>query len=525
MIPVTAPVYPTNYTMYLDLYKENEFAFADKGIAPDDTPTGVSVDFKAQYNVGTLPQFAANQFATVPVTITNAGRGVIPVTSSYPVNLGYHWYTSTGQTAVWDGARTALPADLLPGATVTVQAQVTAPPQGGNYSLRFDLVQEGVAWFSNKGVPTGNVTATVAGPFIKSYGAAYVPAPQSVAMARTSTTVPITVTNNSNFLWQPAGANPVNLAYHWIDSAGRAAVWDGVRTKLGADLAPGASAVLQATLVYPSAAGTYTLRWDMVEEGVTWFSGKDVSTANQTVQITPFVVPFYGGSLDVSGTPSSLAASATSLYTIKVQNLSNFPWGSSTNLSYHWLDANGNAIVWDGLRTSLAGIAPNELRAVSVRVAPPQAPGTYTLRYDIVQEGVTWFSGAGMQTPTRAVQIAVAGYAATYAPAAPSASGAPGATITVPVTITNVGTAVWQPGAINASYHLYTPSGAVFVWDGVRTKLAAPLGTGQSANVLLQVLLPQAAGTYDLQIDLVQEGITWFSGQRIAPARVTLTVQ
>src|SRR5207247_2235750 len=41
-IPVTAPVYPTNYTMSLDLYKQNEFAFADKGIADNDTNTGVS---------------------------------------------------------------------------------------------------------------------------------------------------------------------------------------------------------------------------------------------------------------------------------------------------------------------------------------------------------------------------------------------------------------------------------------------------------------------------------------------------
>jgi hypothetical protein len=525
LIPVTAPDYPTNYTMYLDLYKENEFAFADKGIAPDDTPTGVSVDFKATYNVGTLPTFAGGQTATVPVTITNAGRGTIPVTSSFPVNLGYHWYTSTGQTAVWDGARTKLPADLAAGATVTVQAQVTAPPQGGNYSLRFDLVQEGVSWFSNKGVPTGNVPATIAGPFIKSYGAAYTAAPVSVAMARTQATIPITITNNSNFLWSPVGPTPINLGYHWIDSAGRATVWDGTRTKLAADLAPGASANLQATLIYPSAAGTYTLRWDMVEEGVSWFSGKDVRTANQTVEVTPFVTPFYGGSLDVSGTPASFAAGATAYYTVKVQNLSNFTWGSDVNLSYHWLDAAGNAIVWDGVRTGLAGIKPNDLRAVSIRVAPPATTGTYTLRYDLVREGQTWFSGAGMQTPTRSVEIAVAAYAATYQPAAPNATGAPGATITVPVTITNVGDAVWQPGVINPSYHLLTPSGAVFVWDGARTKLAAPLAKGQGAVVLLQVLLPQAAGTYDLQVDLVQEGITWFSGQRIAPARITLSVQ
>ena len=402
---------------------------------------------------------------------------------------------------------------------------MTAPPQGGNYTLRFDLVQEGVSWFSNKGVPTGNVAATVAGPFIKSYGAGYAPAPVSVAMAKTLATIPITVTNNSNFLWSPVGPNPENLGYHWIDSAGRAVVWDGVRTKLNADVAPGVSAVLQASLTYPSTAGTYTLRWDMVEEGVSWFSGKDVRTADQAVQVTPFVTPFYGGSLDVSGTPASLAAVTTSFYPVKVQNLSNFTWGSDVNLSYHWLDAAGNAIVWDGVRTSLSGMTSNELRTVNVRVAAPAAPGTYTLRYDIVREGLTWFSDAGMQTPTRSVQIAVGGYAATYQPAAPNASGAPNATITVPVTITNVGTAVWQPGVVNASYHLVTPSGAVFVWDGVRTKLAGPLDKGQGATVLLQVLLPAAAGAYELQIDLVQEGITWFSGQRIAPARIAVTVQ
>src|SRR5207245_1184017 len=119
---------PTNYTLYLDLYKENEFAFADKGIAPDDTPTGVSVDFKAGYQ-WSAPPLTAGQTATVPVTITNLGRGIFPVTNSFPVNLGYHWLSASGQTVVWDGARTKLGADLGPQQSVTVNAQVTAPPR------------------------------------------------------------------------------------------------------------------------------------------------------------------------------------------------------------------------------------------------------------------------------------------------------------------------------------------------------------------------------------------------------------
>ena len=524
-IPVIAPVYPTNYTMYLDLYKENEFAFADKGVAPDDTPTGVSVDFKASYSPLSVPSFGAGQAVAVPLLITNLGKGTFPTTSSYPINLAYHWATVGGQSVVWDGVRTKLPADLLAGQSVQVQAQVAAPPQGGQYVLRFDLVQEGVAWFSGKGVTTGNLTTNVAGPLVRSYGALYAPTVQTLAVSGSSTRVPIAVTNTGNFTWLAAGANPIDLSYHWMDSAGRTVLWDGLRTKLPADLLPGGSVTLQAALLFPSGTGTYTLKWDMVEEGVSWFSGKDVKTYDQPVQVGATATLFYGGSLDVSGTPATMAASATTFYTIRVQNLSNFPWGPNVHLSYHWYDSAGNTVTWDGLRTSLAGLNVNELRSVSVKVTASANPGTYTLRYDIVQEGVAWFSGKGMQTPTRSVSVVVGGYAATYAPSVTTANGAAGSTITVPVTITNVGTLVWQPGSVNVSYHLIAASGATFVWDGLRTALPSPVERGQSVTVNLKILLPSALGTYEERIDLVQEGVTWFTGQNIAPGSVTLQVQ
>src|SRR5439155_191329 len=104
-IPVTAPVYPTNYTMSLDLYKQNEFAFADKGIADNDTNTGVSVDFKSAYTFNSVPQFTAGQTTTVPVTIRNIGNGTFPTTNSFPINLAYHWTSASGANGVWDGAR------------------------------------------------------------------------------------------------------------------------------------------------------------------------------------------------------------------------------------------------------------------------------------------------------------------------------------------------------------------------------------------------------------------------------------
>jgi hypothetical protein len=525
-IPVTAPVYPTNYTMYLDLFKENEFAFADKGIAPDDTPTGVSVDFKATYLVQGAPVFTAGGTTTVPVTITNAGLGVLPTTSSYPVDLGFHWYTLGGQAAVWDGARTKLPADLGPGQSVTLQAQVTAPAQGGQYQLRFDLVQEGVAWFSSKGLPTGNLTANVAGPLVKSYGATYVPSVQTLAVSGSSATVPIAITNTGNFPWPAAGANPVTLSYHWNDSAGRAVVWDGLRTKLPNDLVPGATANLQASLVFPAGTGTFTLRWDMVEEGVSWFSGKDVKTSDQPVRVGATADLFYGGSLDVSGTPATFSTGQTATYNVKVQNLSNFDWGTNINLSYHLFDAAGKAVVWDGVRTSVAGMKVGELRTVAVQVQAPATNGVYLLRYDIVQEGVSWFSSQGMQTPSRGVTVATASYGATYTVAAPNTLTFPGGTAVVGVTLKNTGSMPWpRSQQINLAYHLVNAAGNVVVWDGLRSPLSADVQPGASLAVAAIVKAPLTPGVYTIAFDLVQEGVTWFSGQGVAGGTATLQVQ
>ncbi|TMC46922.1 MAG: hypothetical protein E6J23_01340 [Chloroflexi bacterium] len=522
-IPVTAPVYPTNYTMSLDLYKQNEFAFADKGIADNDNTTGVSVDFKAAYTFNAPPAFTAGQTSTVPVTIRNIGNGTFPTTNAYPVNLAYHWTTASGANVVWDGSRTPLGGDLLAGQTVTVNPAITAPMTGGSYVLKLDLVQEGVAWFSAKGAATGNLPVTLAGPVIASFGANYAILPVS-GTAGSTTTTQITLGNTSNFTWPAGGANPVTLSYHWINSAGKTVVWDGLRTKLPADVPAGQLTQVQANLAYPSAPGTYLLRWDLVQEGVSWFSGKGVRMPEQTVSVTAYVAPFYGGSLGVDQTPATMNASSTTLVPVRIENMSNFDWGSNVNLSYHWYDAAGNAVQWDGLRTSLAGTARTQIAAVNAQIAVPATPGIYKLRYDIVQEGVAWFSGQGMQTPVKQISVIVPALSATYSAPA-TANGAANAMLTVPVTITNGGTTTWQPGSFNASYHIYTQTGAVVVWDGLRTAIASPVAQGQTVTLDLIVRMPANAGAYQLRFDFVQEGVAWFSGQGVPMGSATLQVQ
>jgi hypothetical protein len=180
--------------------------------------------------------------------------------------------------------------------------------------------------------------------------------------------------------------------------------------------------------------------------------------------------------------------------------------------------------VWDGRRTPLAGMKPNDLRSNNAVVEAPKTPGTYTLKFDIVQEGVTWFSGKGMLLAPIAVAVQVPGYGALYGEPA-TASGGAGATITVPVQVTNIGVLQWPAGGINLSYHLYTAAGLVVAWDGARTAMTQVVGTGQSVTLNAKVVLPAVPGGYVIKWDLVQEGITWFSGQGVPMDTTILVVQ
>ena len=523
-IPVTAPAAPSpTYTMELDLYKQNEFWFKDKGIPPDPTPIGVSADYRATYQVGAVPSIGIGQTVSVPVLVSNVGQGAFSVNTSTPVDLGYHWYDLLGKLVVWDGLRTKLPADLAPGASVQLQAQVQSPPNGGSYQLRFDLAQEGVTWFSSKGTPTGNVNVTVC--CVKLFGATYQPQVTTLAVSGAAATVPIALTNSGNFTWNAAGATPVHLGYHWADAGGTIVLWDGLRSSLAADVAPGASQTLQAQIQFPAAAGTYRLRWDLVQEGVAWFSSQNVPTYDQTVTVGASAVQSYAASVDASGIPTAMATRMTTTVAVQVTNGSAATWGTNVNLSYHWLDAAGAAVVWDGARTSVAGLGAGQTTTAFARIVGPTNPGAYTLRFDLVQEGVAWFSGNGTAFPSVAERVVVPVVGAVYGVQA-STVGPRGATVAVPVTLTNAGSLTWDPAQqFDLAYHLFTPAGAVYVWNGVRTALPAPVAPGASVTVNAMVKLPDIPGTFALKFDLVQEGVSWFSGQGVPAESITLSVQ
>ena len=83
--------------------------------------------------------------------------------ATYRIRLGNHWLGTDGRVLQQDDGRIDLPGDLAPSAEVELRLIVTLPPTGGDYVLELDMVQEGVAWFKDRGSRAVTVPVQVTG--------------------------------------------------------------------------------------------------------------------------------------------------------------------------------------------------------------------------------------------------------------------------------------------------------------------------------------------------------------------------
>ena len=100
-------------------------------------------------------------------------------------------------------------------------------------------------------------------------------------------TVPLTVTNTSVRTWPAGGNTPVGVSYHWLGADSSAMIiYDGWRTPLPRDLAPGEQAFIGLRVKAPEQAGEYQLQIDLTQEKVTWFSARTGQTTTLTARIS-----------------------------------------------------------------------------------------------------------------------------------------------------------------------------------------------------------------------------------------------
>lgn len=98
-------------------------------------------------------------------------------------------------------------------------------------------------------------------------------------------------------------------------------------------------------------------------------------------------------------------AGAVSLARVTLENTGTVAWRAGIFVGYHWLDARGNPIVWDGERTPLPVVAPGEAIEVEARVRAPIPPGRYRFALDLVAEHRAWFSELGSEPASADVEV------------------------------------------------------------------------------------------------------------------------
>jgi LCP family protein required for cell wall assembly len=211
----------------------------------------------------------------------------------------------------------------------------------------------------------------------------------------------IRVKNTGNLTWNMNGDNPVYLGYHWIDFNSReVVVFDGERSIIRQDgVDVGEETVFDLNVISPSKPGEYILQIDLVHEGFTWFSFQGVPSLEKFITVDVSYSAQYD---DEGSTPNSLKPGQEFETQVTVRNNGFLKWSikgvGKIRLGTHWINRDtGEVVIWDGDRGLLPeDVSHDEETTVEINIKAPDTPGRYILQYDMVHEGVTWFSEKGV---------------------------------------------------------------------------------------------------------------------------------
>ncbi|MGI8826016.1 MAG: glycosyl hydrolase [Chloroflexota bacterium] len=235
------------------------------------TGAGPAAPFSASYAVrGQRSTFITGETDSYQVTLTNAGTSAWPAGGPNPVHLriafGAPGSTGLPGSTLYTDQGFALPADVAPGQSVTLNVAVS-PPGAGTYALIYQAVQEGVAFF-----PQYHDSAVSVGTL----GARYAPISQPVSWAKgASQTYQVSVTNTGSATWVEGGTYPIHLRIAFAAPSSTTIAGGTLYTDQGfalpSNVAPGQSVTLTVSVTAPATTGNYALIYEAVQEGIQFF--------------------------------------------------------------------------------------------------------------------------------------------------------------------------------------------------------------------------------------------------------------
>ncbi len=99
-------------------------------------------------------------FLLAGAVVKNIGQQLWQAGGPNRVELTYNWMTPDGKL-LKHGVVTTLAADVPPGQSQALTANIVAPGNPGEYIIRFTMIAENIAWFSDVGGKTLDYPVTV----------------------------------------------------------------------------------------------------------------------------------------------------------------------------------------------------------------------------------------------------------------------------------------------------------------------------------------------------------------------------
>jgi hypothetical protein len=157
----------------------------------------------------TVKSMSADQKYGADIVVENASPNTW---KKGDLSIGYHWYRIDGTEAVWDGEKSSIAEDVLPGGRAVVKATIAPPEYDGEYYLVWD-VWSGGKWASTTLDTCGNSSLIV---------------PVSVGNGKLVSISLDSLYNEAIAAQYPGGASPFELGPPLVTTVPRStALWPG----------------------------------------------------------------------------------------------------------------------------------------------------------------------------------------------------------------------------------------------------------------------------------------------------------
>ena len=174
-------------------------------------------------------------------------------------------------------------------------------------------LEEAIAWSVLQS--SQDMSGRICGGYPESIYAGAIAGPYSKLVVRPGQPfrVDVTVYNHSPLDWRPFDESGIALGNHWLSRNGEVIIWSDGRTPLTETIVPGARGRMLIDIVAPHKPGLYLLEFDLVEEGIRWFSEKYMVPLHVSVVVEDSLAALSNEIWKTSGWRRWLRASRRSL--------------------------------------------------------------------------------------------------------------------------------------------------------------------------------------------------------------------